>query len=250
MAHGRKALQHWDQWLATEPLAKQILSAEHRLLTHLIAKHFGKHALLIGTPHQFNLLRSSPIAYQSLLCPYVQNHQLNIQNYIEGELKELPILTGSLDLVVMAHCLEFVENPQHLIAEACRVIRPEGLIAICGFNPYSMWGMRKLLAKKRPAWAGHFLKPRQIKHWLQLADFVLEKQTATLFRPPLANMDFYDKLQFLDRLGNYCFPFLGGIYCLVARAKVIPLTPIKWKWTQRFDGIRISTTLPGNIASS
>ena len=58
----------------------------------------------------------------------------------------------------------------------------------------------------------------------------------------------YQKLNFLEHVGKKCFANLGGIYILLARAKVIPLTPIKLKWKQPLNGIRISTTMPGHVA--
>lgn len=58
----------------------------------------------------------------------------------------------------------------------------------------------------------------------------------------------FNKLHFLERIGSLICPVLGGAYVLVARAKVIPLTPIKLKWKQQLGDIRISSTISGHIA--
>lgn len=247
MVHGYRALQHWNQWLTNQFLGTDLLKAEQHLLSRILDKHFGKHALLLGVPKQHNLLTATTIPCHSLLSPLI--HKEKHFNYIEGDFHELPILTGTIDLVLMPHTLEFIDNPRQLLAEACRIIKPEGLIVISGFNPYSAWGIRKKFAKnKAMPWSGNFIHSRQVKSWLQLADFEMEKQTSTLYRPPLSHQNFYNKLQFLESIGNKFFPYFGGVYVLLARAKVIPLTPIRMKWKQHLSGIRISTSVSGHVA--
>lgn len=247
MAHGYRTLQHWDQWLAHDFLGNSLLEEEQNLLACASLKHFGKHALLIGVPHQRSLLKATTIPCHSLLTPLI--HKEKKISAIEGDLHELPIQTGSIDLAILPHTLEFVDNPRRLLAEACRVIKPEGLIIVYGFNPYSTWGLKKMLSHPKTApWLGSIIHAQKIKSWLRLADFELEKQRTALFRPPITYSRFYQKLHFLERIGSKCFPILGGIYMIVARAKVIPLTPIKLKWKQQLSGIRISTTISGHIA--
>ncbi len=248
MAHGYRILQHWNQWLSQQFLGHTLLDAEEKQLLGLLDKHYGKHALLIGVSHQLRLLNASKIPCHSLISPLMSKGK--IPGFIEGDYHELPILTGSIDLVMLPHTLEFIDNPRQLLAEACRIIKPEGLIVVTGFNPYSMWGLTKLLARDKKAipWSANFIHFNKIKSWLQLADFEMEKHQSTLFRPPIQSQGLYQKLHFLEYIGNKCLPIFGGVYVLIARAKVIPLTPIRLKWKQQLSGIRISTTISGHTA--
>lgn len=247
MAHGYRTLQHWNQWLAQQFLGNKLLEAEKQILSSLLNRHFGKHALLIGVPHQYELLTATTIPCHSFVSPLISKDS-RFSN-IESDFHELPILTGSIDLVMLPHTLEFIDNPRQLLSEACRIIKPEGLIVICGFNLYSMWGINRLFAKQKTVpWSGNFLHSHKIKSWLKLADFEMEKQTSILFTPPVTQDKLFKKLHFLERLGSKCLPGLGGVYVILARAKVIPLTPIRLKWKQQLSNIRISTTITGNIA--
>ncbi|RDI46060.1 class I SAM-dependent methyltransferase [Aquicella lusitana] len=247
MAHGYRTLQHWNQWLTQQFLGADLLNAEQALLSRMLAQHFGRHALLIGVPHQHALLSSTKIPCQTLISPLISREKND--SYVEGDLHELPILTGSIDLVMLPHTLEFVDNPRQLLSETCRIIKPEGLIVICGFNPYSAWGLRKRFTKHPTGpWSGNFIQASKVKGWLKLAEFAMEKQVAALFRPPTMHQTLYNKLHFLEQIGSICFPVLGGIYILLARAKVIPLTPIRLKWKQQPSSIRISTSISGHIA--
>lgn len=247
LANGYRTYQHWDEWLAKEPLGVELLEAEEQMLARLLAKQFGKHALVIGVPEQRYLLKATQLPCHSILTPLISTKKM--QSSIEGDFHDLPILTGSIDLVILAHTLEFAEHPRQLLAEACRIIKPEGLIAICGFNPYSAWGMKRFFTKRPTVpWSHHYIHARKIKNWLHLADFQMEKQTSLLFTPPFSRASIHQKLHFLERIGSRCFPFLGGAYILLARAKVIPLTPIRLKWKQHLNQIRISSTISGHIA--
>lgn len=247
MVHGYRSLQHWNQWLHQHFLGSTIINAEKKMLSRLLDKHYGKHALLIGVPQQFSLLESTKLPCHSLLSSFLAHERQ--PGFIEGDMHELPIATGSIDMVILPHTLEYVDNPRRLLHEAARIVKPEGLIAVLGFNPYSMWGMRRFFSRDQEApWSSHFVHPFQIKNWLRLSDFAVEQHDSTLFRPPLNNEWMYKHLEFMESVGSLLHYF-GGVYCVVARAKVIPMTPIRMKWKQKLDAIRISATIPGNIAS-
>lgn len=247
MAHSYRTLQHWNQWLTQQFLGNHLLDAEKKTFSQLLKQHFGKHALLLGVPQQYDLLTTTAIPCHWFVSPLIS--QANPSRYIESDFHELPITTGSIDLVVLPHTLEFIDNPRQLLLEACRIIKPEGLIVICGFNPYSMWGIKKIFpSHKKTPWLGNFHHLAKIKNWLKLADFAMEKQTSILFRPPMSQQNLYNKLLFMENLGSKCLPMLGGVYILLARAKVIPLTPIRLKWKQQLNNIRIPSTMTGNIA--
>jgi hypothetical protein len=107
-----------------------------------------------------------------------------------------------------------------------------------------------LAQNKNVPWESNFIRPSKIKSWLALVDFEMEKHTSVLFRPPVSNQGIYKKMQYLERIGSKCFPMFGGIYMLLARAKVIPLTPIKLKWKQQLGSIKISTISGHTIRQS
>lgn len=245
MTHGYRNLQHWNQWLHQQFLGSAVMDAENKILARLLGKHFGKHALLIGVPQQFSLLESTKIPCHTLISPFLAHERQ--PGFIEGDLHEVPIMTGSIDLVVLPHTLEYVDNPRQLIHEATRIVKPEGLIVTMGFNPYSLWGLRKIFSRREVPWASSFLYANQVRSWLRLAEFDIEKQSTYLFRPPFNSKSIFDKLEFLEYVGNL-FHYFGGIYCIIARAKVIPLTPIRMKWSQQLGSIRITSTISGNIA--
>jgi SAM-dependent methyltransferase len=238
-----RTIQQWDYWL-TQFLGTRVLEAEQKLLARLLAERYGKHALLIGVPNQQLLLDSSILFNRVIISPFI--HKQKPARFIEGDFYQLPITPGSIDLVILPHTLELIDNPHQLLLEACRIVKPEGDIIIIGFNPVSLWGLKKYLMKnKHMPWTGNFIRANKIVNWLRLADFELVKQDRLLFTPPIAEKKMYQRLEFLEWIGNKCWVPYGGVYALTAKAKVIPLTPIKLHWKQK--PAVIPTTLPGPI---
>jgi SAM-dependent methyltransferase len=236
MSH--RLIINWNQWL-TQSLGRHVLSAEQRLIEQLLAGQYGKHAVLIGVPHQHTLLKPLVTPCQLLLTPLLASY-FRETKHLECQFSELPIASGSVDIVVLPHTLELVDNPRRVLAEACRIVKPEGHLIIAGFNPYSWWGFKWL---SRPPL--DLLKPRTIHKWLKLADFELIKECATLYSPPLSNKTLVKKFRFLEWLGDKCHLPGGGIYILMAKAKVIPLTPIKLRWKQNISGVRLPSSISG-----
>ena len=125
------------------------------------------------------------------------------------------------------------------------MVKPEGEIIILGFNPASLWGLKKYLTRtKNSPWNGNFISPSKIIGWLKLADFQLMHEDMLFFRPPVSEEKIFNKLRFLEWVGRKCYLPFGGIYILTAKAKVIPLTPIKLLWKQKLSPLSATFTGP------
>lgn len=233
-----RRIYQWDQWLA-KSLGSRLLEAERQFLPTLLSDFYGKQAVLIGVPHQQNLLKFSAIPRQVLVSPLI--HKQRTIPFIEAEFSELPIASASIDLVLLPHTLEFIDNPRQLLSEACRIVKPEGYLIIFGFNPCSLWGLNKKWQKHPEIpWTGNFTYLSTLKKWLALAEFELVKHEKLLFRPPLQKESLYDKLKLLEWIGSHCWTPFGGVYMLMTKAKVIPLTPIRLHWEQGLSGVRMT----------
>jgi SAM-dependent methyltransferase len=239
LAKTYRAIQQWDQWLSHFP-GQSVLDAEKNFLPSTLAQYYGCQALLIGSPQQQVLLTSTVIPNQLLLSPLLShNHKTELRS-VECGLHELPIASGSIDLVMVPHILEYIDNPRQTLAEACRIVKPQGHIIIFGFNPISLWGLKKLYTKQTtPPWSGNFLAAAQVTQWLNLADFELVEHKTFFFRPPVNSVRLHHRLRFMEWLGRKIGAPLGGIYILIAQAKVTPLTPIKLSWKQKLSDVRM-----------
>ncbi len=141
--------------------------------------------------------------------------------------EQLPIARDSADAVVMPHTLDLARDPQQVLREVERVLIPEGRLVVIGFNPWSLWGLRRLLGTRRsPPWSCHFIGYPQLHDWLSLLGFAVERTDVLMFRPPIAHTGLLERCAFLDRHGARLWPMFAGVYVVQAIKRVSTLTPI------------------------
>ncbi len=63
-------------------------------------------------------------------------------NVRKGDAAALPLEDGAADLVVIHQVLHYVENPDRVIAEAARILRPEGRLIVVDFAPHDLEFLR------------------------------------------------------------------------------------------------------------
>ena len=141
-----------------------------------------------------------------------------------------------MDLVLLPHTLDFSMSPQQTLREVERVLMPEGHVVISGFNPISTWGMRRFVSKRcrssTAIWHAHFLSPLRIKDWLNLLGLEVVSIKMTCYKLPFQNATWMQRFDGLDRLGRMCWPMFGGVYCIVAKKKILGMRIIKPNWNR------------------
>ena len=147
----------------------------------------------------------------------------------------LPFAAHSIDVVVIPHVLEFVPDPGAALKEIDRVLIEDGHLIVTGFNPWSLWGLRRLhpARRNRPPWNGRFHGTAKLKQWLSLLDFELLEVDRFLFRPPFRHEALLRWSSFLEKPGKHCWPYFGAAYIVVAQKRRVPVTPIKMNWRKK-----------------
>jgi SAM-dependent methyltransferase len=212
-----------SEWFST-PLGSYLLEVEQRYFDHEVADVFGFNALQLGLP-ECNFLRANRIAFRTVTA-------LQGTAAFQSDLCALPVQTGVADLVVLPHTLEFSSNPHQVLREVSRILMAEGHVVISGFNPWSMWGARRLLAHNGAApWNGQFINLPRLKDWMALLNFEVSAGRMGGYLPPLASQKWRERLGFMEKAGDRWWPFAGGIYLLHAIKRVQGtrlITPL-WK---------------------
>ena len=98
------------------------------------------------------------------------------------ELHALPLPNASLDAIVVHHGLEAAEDSRMAVREIARVMSPGGRLVICGFNPYSLWGLSNLVARFSGGSLGGLrpVSPARIVDWLTVLGFELSDEVVHL----------------------------------------------------------------------
>ncbi|ACK55029.1 methyltransferase domain-containing protein [Thauera aminoaromatica] len=212
-----------EEWLQT-PQGRYLLDWEQDGLDRLVADIFGYHAVQLGLSG-FDLLRANRMPRRIDCGP--QGRDLRCSEY------ELPFATGSLDLVLLPHVLEFSAHPHRVLREVERVLVPEGSVVISGFNPLSLWGLRRLMARRgaEAPWSGHYRSAMRIRDWLNLLGFEIQESRFGCYAPPLRTPQWLERWGCLDRAGSRWWPVLGAGYLLhgVKRVQGMRLITPHWR---------------------
>lgn len=214
-----------SDWFVT-PQGQYVMRREQAYFDKLVTDIFGFNAVQIGLP-QHNLLRGSRIPLH-----IKAGKETGVQLWMEAE--ELPFETGSVDLVLLPHVLEFSTHPHQILREVERVLRPEGSVVISGFNPLSLWGLRRILGKKKDfPWCGKFISFPRMKDWLALLGFEVESARFCCYAPPVAGTAFMKPSQLFESAEDHWWSLIGGIYFVQAKKRVPGMRLIKPNWNGR-----------------
>jgi SAM-dependent methyltransferase len=232
-------------WLDT-PIGAYLLAQEQALFDDIVSDIFGFNAMQLGFL-QADLLRNSRIPF-ALKTSETQGNML-------CETQQLPISCNTMDLVLLPHTLDFSVNPQQTLREVERVLRPEGHVVIAGFNPLSAWGMRRFVSKRCSSssalWHAHFLSALRIKDWLNLLGLEVVSTRLACYKLPVQSATWIQRFDGLDKFGSRCWPMLGGVYCIVAKKRVLGMRIIKpnWKQARLKRGLAISPSKKDDSSS-
>ena len=142
---------------------------------------------------------------------------------VSARLEQLPIQSDSIDLILMAHTLEFEVERHQVLREMERILKPEGVLLLLGFYPVSLSRLRSTIMGKWSVvpWSGQLIGCRRIFDWLALLNFTTEMsgdfsfyQAGSLFRR-------------ISRVSNaaHCTSVGYGIKAIKRRYTMIPLKP-------------------------
>lgn len=222
------------EWF-NSPLGRSLQGMEAHHLRAVLPNLYGTVAAQLGQIGQLDLMDACIAPTRILL----DHHAGPDGCVVRGLPEALPLDTKSADVLILPHTLDFCDDPHQVLREVSRVLRPEGHVVILGFNPMSLWGFRRLIAHRpRVApWCGKFFRLSRIKDWLALLDFETTHGTMLYYRPPLRNEGFMHRLHFLDKMGDRWWPMMAGVYLVVAKKRVLGVTPLPLSWkTKRAVG--------------
>ena len=191
---------------------------EQAFLDRAVADIFGFHALQLGLP-TLQALQANRMPHRWLACdaspePWPVGRDVFLTNY-----EALPFADASLDLLVLPHTLELSYDPHATLREVQRVLVPEGRVVICGFNPNSLWGLRKSFRRGLNE-VGDFIGHGRLKDWLQLLSFEVESTSFGCYRPAVETERWLNRWAWMDTAGVRWWPIFGSVYGVVAVKRV------------------------------
>lgn len=207
------SIQGIGDWLDT-PQGRYVMAWEQGKIDAVIDDLFGYNALQLGLPER-RLLKRSRIPLRQIAGPSGGVDVL-------CDWREMPFPANSIDLVLMPHVLEFHEDPHQILREVERVTRPDGQLVITGFNPISLWGLRRKLSLRpqRFPFDGSYLSVPRLKDWLKLLNFEADRGNFGCYSLPCQQTQWFRRWRFMEAAGDRWWSFAGGVYLLRAVKRV------------------------------
>ena len=117
------------------PMLIADLGAGEGTVSQLMAQR-AKHVIAIDNSEKM-------VAFGSELA---RKHNIGNLEYRLGDLEEVPIPTGAVDLAFLSQALHHASHPERAIAEAWRILKPGGRIAVLDLNRHTFEEAREMYA--------------------------------------------------------------------------------------------------------
>lgn len=229
-------MQAFSTWLTTTELGLYLLQREQAFFDRAVADIFGFHAVQMGLP-ELDLLAANRIPWQ---CRAAEG---GAAAHIICHPAQLPFDSRSLDLLVMPHLLDFTTEPHQVLREVERVLVPEGRLVMTGFNPLSLWGVRRLVQGRADIpWSGNFFSLQRMRDWLKLLGLEPATGCFMAYAPPLRQGRWLERCAWLEQAGDKWWPLAAGVYGIEAikRQRGMRLITPRWKAAKAAQGLVVA----------
>ena len=225
------------EWSAA-PLGRYVLARELEYVDNAVADVFGFNALQLGLP-EYDFLRANRIPMHCRVAPHGDVD-------LRADFVDLPLASHSVDLLVLPHALEFSEHPHQILREVQRVLMPEGHAVITSFNPWSLWGLRKLFNRRADVypWDASFINLPRLKDWLALLELEITGGKMGCYVPPFAQEKWLKRFGFMEAAGDRWWPIGGGVYFLHVVKRVRGMRIIMPRWREQVARRRNLAVVP------
>lgn len=204
-------------WLST-PAGRDFENAEREAAATELGRMFGAQFLQVGawgTPDGF---LGYPGTARRAVCDVRQGRGAGFVARPEN----LPVSSQTVDGLLLPHTLELTRYPHEVLREAERILTGGGRIMVLGFNPVSVFGLRRILSRRAfPPGLNQLVRERRLRDWLSLLGF--DVTVSRRYFPALSGGG-----AARDRFRN--LPFSYAAYLVVAVKRVHVVTPLRKLW--------------------
>ena len=226
----------FDEWLESS-LGQYVVARERAIYDRVLPDLFGFYALQLGGV-SMPLLETSRVTHKFTLA-------WDTNASLLAEPDQLPFAENQFDVIVLPHTLEFQALPHEVLREVFRVLRPEGRLLMTGFNPYSLFGIKRYFGRERSGpWAGEFISLSRAKDWLTLLGFDIVGGQLDCYNVPAKSEATLQRLSGFETAGDRWWPFAGGVYFLHAVKRVAGVRLLKPNWVRPVRRKRIAVAVP------
>jgi SAM-dependent methyltransferase len=210
-------------------LCQKWLQAEYQHLCDSDLPRFNARVLYL-TPFQSDV---SPAFPHSRQCLRVSHAHEGAGEDVALEAANLPFDSDAFDVVIVQHVLEFSENPQAVLKEAARVVKPNGKIVVYSINPMTIGSALAVFIRmfgKQGVWNRRTLMGFRLYDWLKFLDFKPLSTSYLGHALPFQLMPNSRLMQKLSRVLKGLNLPCSGVLGIVAEKHQLGMTPLDSPW--------------------
>ncbi|MEL6725364.1 MAG: metalloregulator ArsR/SmtB family transcription factor [Pseudomonadota bacterium] len=180
-----------DRWDNLRALYYPEAAIEQAILNEVQGQHFDRIVDLgTGTGRMLTLLapyaaeaEGLDLSHNMLTVARANLNRAEVRNarVRQGDVTATPFDTNSADLVIVHQVLHYLEQPDELVSEAARILKPGGTLLVVDFAPHDLDFLRDTQGHRRLG-----IREDDMTNWADLAELAL--QAPQRFDPP-ASLD-------------------------------------------------------------
>lgn len=207
------------------PTGDSIRDALQKQCNEMSARMFGYHLVKLGALSADISLSQCSIRHQVALTNFAANSNVQTLSY------KLPLQGNSVDAFLVTLELDFAHDPHQILREVDRSITANGMVLLCGFNPWSYSGLIRYspLYWKNPLKQARFFTCARIKDWLQLLHYEVVDERFVLHQSVFSDWRIPYTHKAREKIATF-LPRTGSAYCILAKKCTIPMSVAKSKW--------------------
>jgi len=242
-------LKHWYR----HPGGRLLHEQESRLLEPAIANLFGYFFVQLGCTSQMDWIKFSRVSEKLILDDRIDpalvkslstdKNETHSVHWIKADLDYLPIAKESVDVMLLPHTLETVQDPYYILRQVDSMLMPEGHLVLTGFNPYACGILKNRFSKQGKAFReANLVRSQRVIEWLEVLGYDIEKvkySTISCFAGTTSDSGKlgWRLLERLERALSRMGLQFGNVYCIVARKRVDAprMVGLSWRRTRWFN---------------
>ncbi len=208
-----------------------LFARELAALTPILSGVYGRYGLHVRPHPSVRLALPTHLVGKMIEVAPCGREEFN--GALRGEFCSLPFANDSFQLVVAHHSLEWADDSDAWAGELSRVLSPEGVALVIGFNPFGSWRPWLTWYASR----GSRLVLRSSAHWSQVLARHQIDVLQTRFPGLLLPNDPAHPAGRYARWFTQTFARFGSSWLLLARKRRSTLTPLRLRSSRREHAI-------------
>jgi SAM-dependent methyltransferase len=163
-----KSRQGFRDWYGMTPSGRILQSIEAAYLQNYVQLTYRQTILQVGVLGTEHIFIAEDFKNQFFTLSLDSDNRFSRGIALRGDVHALPVATGSIDLLLLPHVLEFVNDPHAALREVERVLKPEGQLFVLCFNPLSIRALLQSTLSRDSFGSFRLIPPYRVLDWMSL----------------------------------------------------------------------------------